>query len=228
MSAAGTVLLAIDTSTRTVGVALYDGSQLIYESAWKSIDYHTVELAPTVEDALRRAALAPGELGALAVALGPGSFTGLRVGMAFAKGLCLVRHLPLVGVHTLDILAASQPILTIPLIGVLRAGRGRLAVGFYEVARNAWKPTGDTEILTITELADRINQPVYLCGELSDDEREQLLHSGAPVTLATPAQSLRRPGFLAEIAWKRWKSGRVEDPAAVVPLYIHYNDPVPE
>ncbi len=134
------ILLALDTSTRNVGLALFDGVQILCESTWVSKDYHTVELAPAVEEAFRKAGLAREGIGALAVALGPGSFTGLRIGLALAKGMALARHLPIIGIPSLDILAAAQPVLDLPLAVVLRAGRGRLAVGWYCAEQNLWKP----------------------------------------------------------------------------------------
>ena len=100
------MLLALDTSTRTVGVALYDGVQVLSELVWNSKDYHTVELAPAVAETLSKSGVAIEDLQALVVATGPGSFTGLRIGLALAKGIALVRHLPLIGIPTLDVLAA--------------------------------------------------------------------------------------------------------------------------
>src|SRR5512134_776723 len=128
------MLLALDTSTRTVGVAVYDGQQVLSEATWISGDHHTVDLAPAVLQALARAGLQVSDLQALAVATGPGSFTGLRVGLALAKGLALAHHLALVGVPTLDALALAQPVLDMPLAAVLRAGRGRLAVAWFQNA----------------------------------------------------------------------------------------------
>ena len=78
------MLLAIDTSTRTVGVALYDGDQIWNETTWTSHDYHTVELAPGIQDILQKSGVAITEIEAIAVAIGPGSFTGLRIGLAVA------------------------------------------------------------------------------------------------------------------------------------------------
>lgn len=227
MRSASSILLAIDTSTRAVGLALYDGVQVLSESSWSSMDYHTVELAPAVAEALNKANITYEALGALAVALGPGSFTGLRIGMALAKGLALVRHLPIIGIPTLDILAAAQPIQPRRLAAVLRAGRGRLAVGWYEAQNNAWKLVQDIEVCTPEELARQIDKATCICGELAEEEREFLSHNRPDVALASPAQSLRRSGFLAELAWKRWKAGSTDDPASLSPIYLHYNDPIP-
>jgi tRNA threonylcarbamoyladenosine biosynthesis protein TsaB len=221
------MLLALDTSTRTVGVALYDGEQVLSEIAWVSKDYHTAELAPVVAEVLARPGVPVSELHLLAVALGPGSFTGLRVGLSLAKGLSLANHLALVGVPTLDVLAAAQPMLDLPMAALLRIGRGRLAVGWYLAVDGTWQPSRETEPLTAAELAQAIQQPTLVCGELTADERRLLARKRKNVLLASPAQSMRRPAYLAEIGWQRWQAGKVDDPASLAPIYLHYGDPVP-
>jgi len=227
MRAASTVLLAIDTSTRTVGISLYDGEQVLCESVWKSQDHHTVELAPAVENALNKSGVTADRLGGIGVALGPGSFTGLRIGLALAKGLAMAQSLPLVGIPTLDALAAAQPLSEAPLAAVLRAGRGRLAVNWYQVERNSWQSTHNLEVLTPDEMIQRIQEPTRVCGELTAEERLLLRRGSDYVNLASPAQSLRRPAFLAELAWKRWQGGKTDDPALLSPIYLHHNEPIP-
>jgi tRNA threonylcarbamoyladenosine biosynthesis protein TsaB len=222
-----TLLLALDTSTRSIGLALYDGAQVLNETIWTSQDYHTVELAPAVAQALQRLGVTANALGAVGVATGPGSFTGLRVGLALAKGLAMARGLPLVGIPTLDFLAAAQPLLEIPLAATLRAGRGRLAVGWYGVTAGAWQPTQKVEVLTLQELAQKVQEPTMVCGELSREDREYLAGGQPNIRLSPPAESLRRPSYLAELAWKRWKAGQVDNPVTLAPIYLHYNDPIP-
>ena len=134
------MLLAIDTSTQWVGLALFDGAQAAGEMLWRTQHHHTVELAPTVQALLQRCGVTPKDLSALAVALGPGSFTSLRIGLALAKGMALALNLPVVGIPTLDIQAYAQPVLELPLISVLQSGRGRLAVGLYANVMGAWQP----------------------------------------------------------------------------------------
>jgi len=220
-------LLALDTSTRAVGLALYNGAQVINETMWLSRDFHTVELAPAVYEALQKGGLEAKDLCAVAVALGPGSFTGLRIGLALAKGLAIVRHIPMVGIPSLDCLAAGQSATQLPLAAVLRAGRGRLAVGWYHYERDSWGTSQQIEVLTPEALAEKIQEPTLVCGELSREERE-LLQQGYPlVQIASPAQCVRRPAHLAELGWQRWQSGKVDDPASLAPIYLHYNDPIP-
>jgi len=220
------MLLAIDTSTRVVGVAVYDGFQVLGEITWVSQDFHTVELAPVVVDILDRAHVLTSALKVVAVATGPGSFTGLRIGLSLAKGMALVHHYDLLGVPTLDVLAAAQPLVNLPMAAVLRAGRGRLAVGWYHPGAKGWKATGKLEVLACETLAEKIDSPTLVCGELDQEERRIFGRKRGIVTLATPARALRRPSFLAEIAWKRWVAGQRDDPAVLAPIYLHQQEPV--
>src|SRR5512134_635259 len=158
------MLLAVDTSTAQVGLALYDGSQVVGEYAWRSSQRHTVELAPAVSELLARCSLTMEAVHALGVALGPGSFTSLRVGLSLVKGLALARHLPLVGIPTLDILAAAQAPARLPLAVAIQAGRGRLALGWYKGSKNGWQARGPARVVTLKTLVDEVKSPVILCG----------------------------------------------------------------
>jgi len=165
---------------------------------------------------------------ALGVAIGPGSFTSLRVGLSFAKGLALAKHLPVVGVPTLNVVAASVPLANKKLAAVLQAGRGRIAVGWYHATENGWQADGPAAGTTAAELEESIKKPTIICGELTAEERQILARKFKNVTLVSPAQSLRRPGILAEIAWQCWQAGQVDAAAALAPIYLHVvGAPVP-
>jgi tRNA threonylcarbamoyladenosine biosynthesis protein TsaB len=222
------MLLAIDTSTAQMGLALYDGAQVLAESVWTSRQHHTMQLAPSLADLLRRCSVGVDALGALGVAVGPGSFTSLRVGLAFAKGLALARRLPLIGVPTLDIVAAAQPLADMPLVAVLQAGRGRLAVGWYEASPDGWRSTGPARVETADSLAHSIRKPTIVCGELLAEDRGRLARKRVNIVLSSAANSVRRPSLLAELAWQRWQSGSVDEAATLAPIYLHTAEPVPE
>ena len=120
------MILALDTATRAVSLALAEAGQIVAEATWRSENNHTLELAPAVERLLAEAAVAPRDLTALAVAIGPGSFTGVRIGLGFAKGLALACSLPLLGVRTLDIAIRALPAAGGQAVAVIQAGRGRV------------------------------------------------------------------------------------------------------
>jgi tRNA threonylcarbamoyladenosine biosynthesis protein TsaB len=222
------MLLAIDTSTRVVGIALYDGVKVVSETIWASNDYHTVELAPAVDQTLLRVNATISDIKAIAVAIGPGSYTGLRIGLALVKGLCLAGQIPVVGIPTFDILAAAQPVLDTQMVTVLRAGRGRLAAGWYRPSSNEWVSMGTTEVITPEELSGKITKPTLICGELTEDERKLLGRKHKKVMLASPARSIRRPSYLAELGWEHWRSDQIDDPVTLSPIYLHYNNPIPD
>lgn len=213
------MLLAVDTSTTQVGLALYDGAQVIAEYAWRSSRRHTVELAPAIADLLTRCGLAMDDVHALGVALGPGSFTSLRVGLALVKGLALSKRIPLIGIPTLDILARAQPASKHPLICAIQAGRGRFAIGVYKSSRKGWQAQGQARVVSLEALMDEVKSPSILCGEFSAEERQKI--NVENIQLASPAQSVRRPAVLAELAWARWQAGDLDDEASLAPIYLH-------
>jgi tRNA threonylcarbamoyladenosine biosynthesis protein TsaB len=220
------MILAIDASTSWLSLALYEESEVLYERTWKTQRRHTVELAPAVEKALQDCALTFEQIQALAVALGPGSFTSLRIGLVFVKGLALAYHLPVIGIPTLDILAYSQPVRDLPLICALHAGRGKLAVANYKNVDNHWTCDTPIEVMTAKDVVFQINSPTLVCGEFSEEDRRILSRKWKSVILATPANCVRRPSCLAEIAMQRWKTGKIDDPAALTPIYLHTSDPI--
>jgi tRNA threonylcarbamoyladenosine biosynthesis protein TsaB len=209
------MLIAIDTSTEWIGLALYDGVQILSEQSWRSHHFHTTELAPAVYSMLEKAHVSTKDVTGIGVAIGPGSFTGMRIGIAFAKGLALALNVPVVGIPTLDILAFSQPVMRRPMICLLEIGRGRFAWSRYEGV----KPK---------EIAKIITSPIYVCGEMAAEERHVLGRKWKTAKLAEASQSVRRPAVLAELAFKKLKSGQVDDIPRLSPIYVHTLSNIPE
>ena len=137
------MLLAIDTSTQTLGIALFDGEIVHAECIWRAQGHHTRSLAPEIGLMLRRTGVATRDLNSIGVAVGPGSFTGLRIGLALAKGLAMAAGLVVAGVPTLDILAAAQPRLKMPMFIAIHAGRERIAGAWYRWSRGRWKASDE-------------------------------------------------------------------------------------
>jgi tRNA threonylcarbamoyladenosine biosynthesis protein TsaB len=215
------MLLAIDTATRQISLALHDGLSIAAESTWRTTNNHTVELAPNTALMLRRAGVEPGHLRGIAVAQGPGSYTGLRIGMGLAKGMALAHNLPLIGVLTFEILMRAQSPRDERVIAVIHAGRGRISTQAYRWAKRGWTPEGETRVLDWAALAADIGEPTFICGEVDGAGVEQLRKLKVKVMLASPAQSLRRAGYLAEIGWERLRASpaAVDDSNTLAPLY---------
>ncbi len=216
------MLVAIDTSTGYASLALHDGVQIRVEHTWESPRRHTVELLPRLKRAMDQLNLTVEHLSGVAVARGPGSFTGLRVGMAVAKGLALARGLPLIGVPTLDVVAAAQGRDSRPLYVALQAGRGRISVASYLWQEGAWCAHTSPRLTTWSALAEEIETPTLFGGEIATAGLDALAALGELAVILPAAARLRRAGFLAEIAWRRLNRGEKDDPATLVPVYLQH------
>ena len=221
------MLLAIDTSTSWISLALYDGISVRYEVTWQSQYHHTIELAPAIEQLFNRTGTRNQDLTGLAIAIGPGSFTSLRIGLAAAKGFSLALKLPIVGIASLDVVAAAQPLDDKPLVAVLHAGRTRLAYATYEAVDGSWVRESDPEVIDPKDLVKTIKKPTLICGELSEDARTIIGRRWKNAIIVSPAKCLRRAGFLAELGWTRLMNGLVDDPLRLAPIYLSTTNPIP-
>ncbi len=212
------MLLAIDTSTRYAGVALADDQRVIDVQAWHSTVNHTTELMPSVAALLGRRGLKPASLDGVAVALGPGGFSALRVGISAAKGMALAARLPLAGVGTLDLEAFPFLGSGLPVCPMLDAGRG-------EVASAGIGPDGarlrEDSICLPAELLDSVAEATLFCGEGAGPHAELIKKRLGPrsmvVTWQGPASRLNA---LVEIARQRLANGEPDDLAALQPYYL--------
>ena len=214
-------ILALDTATRWTGLALYDGKTVIAEQGWRSLHTQTVELIPAIGQLLARADINAADLRAVAVAIGPGSYTSLRVGLAAAKGLSLAHQTPLIGVPTLDIMAASIGLRTGSLVVVVEAGRKRVVAGMYRwQEKHGWQASERPIIETWETLLIHLETSTTFAGEISPEAVKLIRASKKPFYLVPAAASVRRAGYLAEIGWQRMRQGLVDDAASLAPTYL--------
>jgi tRNA threonylcarbamoyladenosine biosynthesis protein TsaB len=221
------MLLAIDTATRILALALHDGEMLVGEQMWHTANRHNTLLAPSVQQMLDVCDVAMDDLTAIAVTMGPGSYTGLRIGVAFAKGIAAAKNLPLIGVSTLDMIAAGQVFQNTShrLLTIIPAGRSRIIAGEYRAKKGRWEAIREAEISTWDELLAKCEGSYYVAGEVDEKGREALTvaqENGLSVILVDAARRSRRAGFLAQEAWQRYHAGEAEDfsPAKLVPIYL--------
>jgi tRNA threonylcarbamoyladenosine biosynthesis protein TsaB len=222
------ILIALDTSTRQAGAALLDTERgLIAEHNWHSANRHTRELMPQVKAMVDRAGLSAKDLGGVAVAIGPGSFTGIRVALSAAKGLAIARSIPIVGVPTLDATAYPHQAQPAPVFALIQAGRGRVCWAPYAHGPGGWGPQEPYRLSTLEELAQAVFRPVVFVGELSPDYRTVLERwAGASRALfLPPALAERRAGYVAALGAERLVRTGGDDPALLSPIYLH--EPAP-
>ncbi|GIV97466.1 MAG: tRNA (adenosine(37)-N6)-threonylcarbamoyltransferase complex dimerization subunit type 1 TsaB [Herpetosiphonaceae bacterium] len=214
------MLLAVDTSTDDASVALYSKHGLLAERTWRSGRRHSEQILPAIDDLLRDIGAGPEQIEILAVALGPGSWSGLRVGLSLVKGVAVTRGLPVVGVGSLEILAYPHQRVGRPVVPVIKMGRDRYAVVEYRLRRR-WGPTSEPRNVSLDELVAAIPEVALVCGDLSESLVTAIRRvRDEGVIFATPALNLRRAGYLAEIAWLRHSLGDYDDLISLEPIYL--------
>ena len=213
-------ILAIDTASAQGGIAWYDGQRLSLRS-WPAERSHTTTLLAEIHHLLDADRVAPRDIAAVAVAIGPGAFTGLRVGIGAAKGFHLATGIPLIGVSTLEAAALPFAMCRHPIIATVPAGRGRLVWAHFRVEGADVQETQAPRNGTIAELTDELARAsgAIVTGELDDEQTARVTEvSGAIVP--PPALRVRQPASLAELGWRRWLAGRGDDAAALEPIYL--------
>lgn len=214
------MLIALDTSTTQSGLACYDQGGLMGECAWQSGRNHTAHVLSQLDMLLHHTHYRPADIQAVAVATGPGSWSGLRVGLSIAKGLALAGEVPLIGVGTLDALAYQHHRPFMSIYPLIRLGRERFATAEF-LYGEAWQRLSDYRNVSLDELCATIHDHTMFCGDIDPDTREQLRHriDGQAYFPGAPA-TLRRPGYLAYLAWQRFVASDYDDTTHLEPIYL--------
>ena len=207
------ILLAIDTSTRFAGVGVAAGEGMRTVRTWRSNQNHGRELMPAIVESLGELYLAPKDVTHIAVALGPGGFSAVRVGISLVLGLAVAKQLPVLGIPTHDI--EFQPHHNLiskdtPIYTLIPAGRNEVSW-----TRHATDSERKTGVASPAELAQTLEPNAFLCGEACDlmtDHVEQSRFRGQ----ATPT---RDPISIIEIAQAKFDSGFSTPYEELRPIY---------
>ena len=216
------LLLALDTSSQMIGYAIADRDGLRAEAIWQGQRQGTATLLAESMRALEALGRTQDDICAVAVATGPGSFSGLRVGLAIAKGLALGLEIPIVGCPTLAITAEPFRSSGRPICALVAAGRARYAYAVYVERGGSPIETIPATHGTAEEVGAMLAtlRDVVICGE--PDPAAIALFAAIPgVTIPPPGGRARRPGALADMAWRRILAGETDDLVALEPIYLH-------
>lgn len=240
-------LLSLDTSTRYSSIALCSEDELYSEYTWSSANNHSVELLEYTRRLLTECQMTLQQLDAITVAIGPGSFNGVRVALAAAKTLAFTLQKPLVGVSTLDIIAVQQQHTRGPVCAVLEAGRSDLYAACYLFEEPAkadsegiyrMRLLGDYILCSPQNLAAYVHEhrgnwlpapgeegypPFLFCGEISAVSRQALSADLQEQCLFIgKLEASRRASALASLALQRLQDNQVDDPLVLEPLYLRH------
>lgn len=213
--------LSIDTASEMASLALSREGVLQAEITWRCRRNHTVELLPTIEKLLCHGEAKKQDLTAIFVCLGPGMYTGLRVGISTAQGLAFALRLPVVGVGRLELDACPHAAYPGPVVPLHAAGRGEVAWAVYEAAPDGLREVAAPRLSRPEDLVRQAPDRALFCGDVSG-ELSRLLHATLPAARIAAGAPPRagRAAFLAEIGYRRLQAGGAVEPAALRPLYL--------
>ncbi|MGM0727735.1 MAG: tRNA (adenosine(37)-N6)-threonylcarbamoyltransferase complex dimerization subunit type 1 TsaB [Bacillota bacterium] len=213
-------ILAIDTSNHTLGIALVKGSTVIGESITYLKKNHSVRAMPTVEALMKECGVAPSELSKIVVAKGPGSYTGVRIGVTIAKTLAWTLSIPISAVSSLETLAANGQYFDGWISPLFDARRGQVYTGLYTFEEGKIKEIKPDQNILLTEWLHELKQtgkPVLFLGQdvhLHEESIRSIL--GETAVIAEGAFHNPRPSMLAFLGTDR----PAEDVHQLVPNYI--------
>ena len=213
-------LLAVESATLSGGVALLDGDRLLGEITLNIAITHSERLMSAVDRLLVDCGLAPADLDGLAVSVGPGSFTGLRVGLATVKALAMALDLPVAAVPTLDALASRLPFADAPVCPILDARKAEVYLSLYRWSGDGMTRVWDYMGLPPEAAAARLEAPVILLGDGIEACRPWLDRLGDGIRIAPAAQRLPSAAAVATLGRAVLAAGLGVGAEALAPLYL--------
>ena len=211
--------LVIETSGRIGSVALVDGSSVIAEEKFPHGLRHAAEILPMIDRLCRGRGWSAKDLEHIYVSAGPGSFTGLRIGVTLAKTLAFATGVKLVSVPTVRVLAGNAPPEAMHLIIVLDAKREQIFTARFERIGDAWVEREPAHLDALTAMIERSPRPVHLLGE-GIPFHEKFAVKEAGVCIAPPESWRARAGAVAKIGLELADAGEFVDPFLLTPIYI--------
>lgn len=209
-------ILAIETATTNVAAAVASSDGVLAETTVRSDRRHVELLHPAIASVLERAGVGLGEIDAVATDVGPGLFTGIRVGVAACKGIALAGGVPTIGITSLETIARAvrEAGVTARVVPVVDLRRGEIAWQLGEVAH------GPVDRL-VTALSG-LEEDVVLAGDGAHRYESELARAG--VRFAGPLYGAPPVGSLAVLACDAFAGGRTLEPARLAPCYLREAD----
>ncbi len=223
------VILALDTSSITASVAFYENGRILFQAQLNTGLTHSEQLMPMVEAGFSLIQRDVREVDCVAVTQGPGSFTGLRIGISTAKGLAQGRKVPLVAVPTLDVLAENGRHWRGKICPIMNARRGEVYCAVYQGQAGGILRLSEYQAMPLTDFLHALHgdEPVLFVGDALDvlsDELSQ--HLKAPFECFTGIDRYVRADRLAYLAENILASSRHSNDLHIEPLYIRQSEAV--
>ena len=210
-------ILHIETSTKNCSVSIAKCGELISLKEINNGAYsHSEMLHPLIKEALLESKLTIKEIEAIAVGKGPGSYTGLRIGVSAAKGLCFANDIPLISINSLEILAHSTTIDKGYIIPMIDARRMEVYSAIYDESYALIRET-KADIIDEHSFCDKLqNHTVYFLGDGAEKCKETIVHKNA-VFIKNVFPSAKE---MTQLSYDKYKENKIEDIAYFEPFYL--------
>ena len=210
-------LLTIDTATETCGVALTEDTQLVTDFRINKKNVHNERLVSTIQQLLGGVGWQLSDLEGIIFSKGPGSFTGLRIGISVSKGLSFSLGIPIVGVNTLDALAFGAPAWANEICAVIKAREKEVYFSLYEKSLTSFERCSGYEIIHLEKLPEKLNGKTLVVSNPADLVSSVM---NKETVIAPSEYSLLKPLTIAELGFKKFEVNEVEIPETAEPFYL--------
>jgi len=220
-------ILAIETATLVSSVALATADTLLAEITLQTKKTHSELLMPHIAKIIEMAGVKKTDIKAIAVSIGPGSFTGLRIGLSTAKALAYALNIPVVAVPTLAAMAYGCPVPGAILAPILDAQKGNVYQALFEWKKGELKELMPATVVGIDQALETLtqySQPAVLLGESAVMYREKIQTIEKNLVLAEPHMIIQRASSVAGLGHKLLKKGLAQDVMALEPVYIRRSE----
>jgi len=218
-------VLGIDTATRTASIGICEDSTILAERTEKNVASHAALILPLIERVLAEGGVEVEQLDAIAVSAGPGSFTGLRIGMSIAKGLACATGAQVVGISTLEALARTVADRHGPIWTLLDARKGEIYAASFEGSEHGLRRTTDDVLTTPETLVAQMSGSCTVVGDVEARYGDLLKASVGPGLRFLPFDEFcPRGGVVAGLGVLAVREGRSVDPTRLEPAYIRLSD----
>ena len=217
------LILAFETSAKAAGVALHDGERLLAESYQNTGLTHSQTLMCMAQDLLKNCQRSPADVTYLAVAAGPGSFTGIRIGVAAAKGFAWGSEIPCYGVSTLEAMALSLGVYDGYVLPVMDARRSQVYNALFEASTGQLTRLSEDRAIALADLAEKIKilqKPIFLVGDGANLCYNTLLKEVPGLVLPPEHRLHQRACGVALAAEEQIRRGIIGNGAELTPNYL--------
>ena len=218
-------ILGVDTSTMTAGVGIVEDGQILVDLKFDVRVTYSEILMPTIDLAFKTVGMKLGDLDGLAISIGPGSFTGLRIGLSTVKGLCAGSNKPLAAVPSLDALASLSLYCRYQVAPLLDAKKDQVYAATYDTSDGELRQESQYLAVSVEELAKTISKKTLFVGPGARLYQKELTHLlGDSARFALNDQSTPSGASVARIGIGKLAHGETEDIANLEPLYIRMSE----